>query len=84
MPELPLPNDEFRGRTVIASVWLRDDNLVPPLTCLVLLLESRTPFFTVAELRWDDDTTEWMPVWTTSHMNIVPAVREYENSGGDY
>jgi hypothetical protein len=74
--DLPLPNDRLKdGRTVVASCYADDD------TALLLLLMPTAPFFQVAIWRLgrpEDDIIE-----VIRERNIVYAVRQYEQEGGD-
>jgi hypothetical protein len=74
-----MPNEELHGRTVVASVWLIDDPDRDP-EVLVLLLNPTAPFFSVATTNLYTGSL----VILGSHENIVPAVRQYEDEGGDY
>ena len=95
----PMPNDTLFGadetgeirrdpRTVIASVEYRDE---PTVIALVLLLNRASPFFTVAHYYQEACPAEGdAPARPTGYLhelveeyNIVHAVREYEQSGGD-
>jgi hypothetical protein len=71
--DLPLPGDTVDGHTVVASTYLTDD------TATLILLNDMPPFFTVAEVS--------IPVASIyaeqEFHNIVYAVREYEQRGGD-
>lgn len=81
-PGFPMPGDTLLGRTVIASTYYTDE------IALVLLLNDRPPFFTVAHYQVHDSHDPAYPAGSLTHLateyNIVPAVREYEQSGGDY
>jgi hypothetical protein len=94
----PMPGMQLHGRTVIASVeYFADERGV---VALVLLLNQEAPYFTVAHyyqtsmaeetVKYGDltETIEARPAGFLhilgTHENIVPAVREYEDSGGDY
>lgn len=95
----PMPNDTLFGtdedgeirrdpRIVVASVQYRDE---PTMIALVLLLNRQSPFFTVAHWYQEPSPAEYdIPYRPTgylhelgTHYNIVHAVREYEQSGGD-
>lgn len=71
----PMPNDKIGERTVIASTYYTDDIVT------VLFLNPTVPFFTVAQV---DLRNGDLADWGSRHENIVPAVREYEQNGGDY
>ena len=85
-PGFPMPGDTLLGRTVIASVYFTDEIV------LVLLLEPKPPFFTVAQYQMHEPTDDVgvvpRPKGSLTHLaseyNIVPAVRAYEENGGDY
>jgi hypothetical protein len=85
----PMPNDVIDGKTVVASVTYIDDERGD--LALVLLLEHESPFFTVAhyamtDLAEDENTSGYAAGEIDvigRFMNIVEAVREYEQSGGD-
>jgi hypothetical protein len=77
----PLPNDVIGDQIVIASVIYRDSDAegVEDIY-LVLLLNKKPPYFIVADITWPSKKI----LNLGKHYNIVPAVREYEQSGGDY
>lgn len=83
-PMLPLPGDPMPTQrwteTVIASVWLDDTRV--PVTALVITIVSWPPYYRVRDLVWA--RTAWRTAHVTEHVNIVPAVAEYEQRGGDY
>lgn len=98
MPGWPMPNDTLDERTVVASVsYIADERGE---VVLVLLLEPEAPYFTVAYYYVDDfdpNASEeaasmggGIPYKAGTldilghFMNIVPAIRQYEQSGGDY
>src|SRR6478609_5766995 len=68
---LPLPNDTFDGRTVVASGYLNDDAF------LLVLLNAEAPYFSVVETNVGGGI-----VSEVRYRNIVPAVVAYEASGG--
>lgn len=75
----PMPGDVMRGAIVAASTYYTDDIV------LVLLIEQGPPFFTVAHYHIHGE----IPVTGSLQIldrqwNIVPAIRTYEESGGDY
>lgn len=74
MLPIPMPNNKLAGATVVASVYLTDER------ALLLMLNENPPFFTVTEYSLGNGS--FIPIATTE--NIVPAVREYEQNGGDY
>jgi hypothetical protein len=78
-PNFPMPNDSLyidkRGVvTVVASVYYTDEE------ALVLLLHNEPPFFEVAQLLVANEGLLSLGTFE----NIVPAVDEYKDSGGDY
>jgi hypothetical protein len=88
----PMPNDRIggpHGPLVVASVEYRDE---PTYIATVLLLWPEAPYFEVAHFYQEDCPAEGdIPgrpagrVLTISrHENIVPAVEEYQQMGGDY
>ena len=84
--KFPMPNDVINGSTVVASVEYRDE---PSLIALVLLLNKQAPYFTVAH--YYQEASPDAPVYPRGHLlvhgdfeNIVPAVEEYTQQGGDY
>lgn len=82
-PPLPMPNDEFDDGIVVASVWQDDDAGTAFIPCgLILLLRKEAPYFSVCDIEWRDGA--WLIVNEEPHVNIVPAVRAYEDAGGDY
>jgi hypothetical protein len=74
--DFPMPNLAYQGRIVVASCWYTDE---PQEIALVLMLEPESPFFTVAHIALDDGEILGME----RHMNIVHAVKAYEDWGGD-
>lgn len=79
-PDIPLPGSPLLGGTVVASVWQRDE---PPCLCLVLLLFPAPLYYGVVQLEVREGT------WTAAHdirhhPNIVPALEDYTDNGGDY
>jgi hypothetical protein len=87
---IPLPGESFQDQdsgesfgTVIASVWINDDCPEPFVMLLTLMPES--PFYRILDIA-ADRTGQWHVERDTirSHPNIVPAVEDYSNSGGDY
>jgi hypothetical protein len=72
--DFPMPNDSLAGATVVASVEYTDD------VALVLLLNPEPFYFTVTLYRLDGGGFDVIG----TYENIVPAVREYEQNGGDY
>lgn len=87
----PMPNDQIDGRTVVASA-VYDDDEHGELIALVLLLEQEAPFFTVAHYALTDIPPDFASVEMARgeidvlgrFSNIVPAIAEYTESGGDY
>lgn len=85
----PMPNTKIDDRIVVAAVDYFDDERGS--VALVLLLEPEAPFFTVAhyaltDVAGDSVTTPYVAGELDSlgrFSNIVEAVREYEQSGGD-
>ena len=83
---IPLPGDLVAGRPVIASVMFSDVQVedTPPdrFDVLLLRLMPETPYFEVGV--WDCRAAgEPTPHHQARHENIVAAVRDYEQSGGD-
>lgn len=84
-----MPNEKMGFRTVVASVEYRDE---PTYIATVLLLNPVSPFFTVAHFYMEPTEQEGeIPARPAGYvhelgteLNIVPAVRLYEESGGDY
>lgn len=72
-----MPNDRFildgAFATAVASVYLDDE------TMLGLVMYEKAPFF---GLIWAN--RGYVLRIGQRHSNIVPAVREYEDEGGDY
>lgn len=87
----PLPGDDlWEGETrltVVASVLLSDDPDRPE-EWTVLLLRPVAPYFLVATVipRWEDNRPGWQirTVAGPPISNIVPAVEQYKQWGGDY
>ena len=89
----PMPNDlilaGFERYTVVASVVfaMKDDlGFAGNDTFTVLLMSLESPFFRCAQLERHESPhgLTFKVVFSHPHKNIVPAVREYEQSGGDY
>lgn len=81
-PDLPMPGERLHGAVVVASVWVNDEG--PDLTALVLLLRPEPQFYAVADIYQGRKTSGWEVSYETEHPNIVPAVDEYQERGGDY
>lgn len=79
----PMPNDKLREYTVVASVHYSEAETTGLESdyATVLLLAETTPFFAVAIVSC---TPEAHFDYFQVHENIVPAVRDYEQNGGDY
>ena len=86
----PMPGTTVHDRTVVASVEYIDDERGS--IALVLLLNPEAPFYTVGhyaltEVKSGDTITDYaageLDVIGTFY-NIVPAVEEYTQNGGDY
>lgn len=87
-----MPSDAIDTKTVIASVEYFDDDRGE--VALVLLLERDAPFYTVAHYALTDVSEDAPNIEYPYYAgeidiigqfrNIVPAVRAYEDSGGDY
>lgn len=73
--KFPLPGDKVYHRTVIASVYYNDD------IATLLVMECQPPYFAVAQLDLEPHGNLTI---VSEHFNIVPAVRDYEQWGGDY
>jgi len=80
-----MPNDKLAGGIVVASVYYTDE------IALVLILNPSAPFFKVIHYFMDDVEGFGGPAmkagdtWLIATAeNIVPAVRVYEENGGDY
>lgn len=84
-PKLPLPNETIDGGIVIASVWGNDmpDEGGIPVWAQLLLLMPESPYYRRIEITWENGD-HWNVTLRQSHENIVPATKDYENSGGDY
>lgn len=94
----PIPNDRLSqyarlgpiSHIVVASVTYIDDERGD--VVLVLLLNERKPFFTIGHYYITDFPAEGdLParfagdfVEIATHENIVPAVEDYVQNGGDY
>lgn len=84
LASIPLPGDEVYHRTVIASVYFTDE-----VVTLLLLAPAvlRDPNF---QHRYNYEVSQLALrphgnlTVLSEHLNIVPAVREYEQNGGDY
>ena len=71
---IPEPGDSLQGLTVIASVYLSDT------VALLVLLRKSMPFFLVAEyVIGNPDSLRIIG----EHLNIVHAIQQYQNEGGD-
>lgn len=83
----PLPGDVINDRVVVASVWYSDpaENDPPEVlpTGMIISLNKESPYFHISavEIREDNAFPE---LWVVGdHMNIVHAVHDYEQNGGD-
>lgn len=75
----PMPGETLsREYIVVASSWRNEEDSP---TATVLLLANETPFYRVGEVTVDYDQTI---LWLNEHENIVPAVHDYEQNGGDF
>lgn len=74
----PLPNDVIGDSIVVASVVYNEDDYKEAIF-LVLLLNKQPPFFTVATMYWPSEEI----IARENHFNIVHAIEEYKDSGGD-
>ena len=81
----PMPGTPLDGGIVVASVLFREaDDEIPDDLETVLVLYPEQPFFGVGVV-WTRDGYPWeVDEYPHRHLNIVPAVREYEQTGGDY
>lgn len=80
--KLPLPGDQFDGRTVIASTWT--DDLSDTRLATLLLLNHAPPYYTVAEIVAKPGKA-WQLGEHDEFPNINPAVTDgYAQWGGDY
>lgn len=95
--KFPLPNDVISGAIVVASVTYIDDERGE--IALVLLLRQQPPYFEVAhyaltgfdpKLSSDEFLQGGLAMYEGEidslgeFLNIVPAVKAYEENGGDY
>lgn len=83
MTNLPLPGQAAPADlgTVVASVWLDDEAEKP--FALLLILRPAPPYYLVQNIELADGS--WKPYAAASlHPNIVPAVEDYQQQGGDY
>ena len=80
----PMPNMPCKGGMVVASTWITDSR------ALILGLRPQPPFFFVQEFYVydpddsDDHRRAGDYVLHGIEHNIVPAVKLYEDCGGDY
>jgi hypothetical protein len=79
-PSIPLPGEKHEEDTVIASVYVRDEE--PPVTALLLLLTKQEPYYRLVDVEWEDG--QWYTVTENLYPNIVPAAEAYADNGGDY
>lgn len=84
--ELPMPNETFDGKTVVASCWINDSYELGPnedLSVAVVLLMADTPgsYYQVMELEAQEGDY-WRVTQYRPHTNIVFAAEDYrENTG---
>lgn len=79
----PLPGTTFDGATVVASIWMRDEDLPAVALAMLLLLEPSVPYYRVQDIQWQGGA--WAVTGEPRRFpNIVPAVEHYVNEGGDY
>ena len=81
-PAIPLPGEQVEGKTVIASVWV-DDEGPTPVAMILFLTGEKGKYYGVCDITHDG--REWKYYRACRfHVNIVPAVEDYQQSGGDY
>lgn len=87
--DLPRPGGKFAGltgerRTIIASVWGNDIEEMGPIFGTVIFLRSEPPYYEVGQIEFYTGIG-WvqLPNESRLHRNIVFAVEDYQNSGGD-
>lgn len=78
-----LPGDTYKAMTVAASVIYSQDDAGDVTGWTLLLINPTMPYFTVAIVERNNGG-EWVMVYGKSHENIVPAVDDYKECGGDY
>lgn len=78
--KLPMPGERFHRGIVVASVWQNDE--IERATAMVLLVRDAPPYYAVDEIEWASG--DWGTVDVRLHPNIVPAVEDYQQNGGDY
>ena len=88
MLKFPMPNDVLQDKVVVASCWYRDlseadrqyiDDDGPDQIALVLLLNKLSPHFTIAHINLEN----YEIIADATYYNIVEAVENYQNWGGD-
>lgn len=84
---MPLPGETVASSKVVASVIACDPEVgeCKQFEFEVILLNDAPPYYTVATITKEDPSAaEWTFLGQENHPNIVPAVRAYEQNGGDY
>lgn len=81
MIALPLPLDICDGAHVIASVWVNDEP-DEPARALLVTIRHDAPNYRVVQVI--ERNGEWAKDYFEDFPNIVPAIRFYEDNGGDY
>lgn len=80
MSDQILPGQQLDGGIVIASVVLNDTDYDETLVMALLLMPTPGRHYRLVEV-WQESRRITM---RQAHENIVPAVKEYRDSGGDY
>ena len=76
--EMPMPGDRLSGSTVVASVYYGDDQAT------LLLLNEQAPYYTVVIVALNAGLSYPWTHHGGDHLNIIAAVRDYEQCGGDF
>lgn len=85
----PLPGMTLDGRIVVASVPLNDNyrgdfpDAAFDELALVLLLNPTSPYFSLTQVTKDGNADWTLGGDERRHHNIVTAVDDYQDSGGD-
>lgn len=87
-----LPGNKINDGTIVASVVYRDSDedgkQLDRIEWTVIVLNPQPPYYTVMTLAPATPDTAptagWHIFYEQDHPNIVPAVRDYEQNGGDY
>jgi hypothetical protein len=79
---IPMPGQKLDKSTVVASVVFDDEHV--PYRYTVVLLNRQPPYYTVQTVQDGGKGRAYVVEESYDYPNIVPAVRAYEQMGGDW